>query len=105
MNTRDDGSFIDGYFWFWIKNVGPVYLLMLPAALNAPPKLKGLCLGALLVYAAAELYQFQPNVYDNNKLFYVAFADAALVGRLPAPCGGLSGGYRAGGSWRCPLAW
>ena len=83
VNTRDDGSFIDGYFWFWIKNVGPVYLLMLPAALNAPPKLKGLCLGALLVYAAAELYQFQPNVYDNNKLFYVAFLlMLPLVGRL-----------------------
>ena len=83
VNTRDDGSFIDGYFWFWIKNVGPVYLLMLPAALNAPPKLKGLCLGALLVYAAAELYQFQPNAYDNNKLFYVAFLlMLPLVGRL-----------------------
>lgn len=45
--------------------------------------MKGLCLGALLVYAAAELYQFQPNVYDNNKLFYVAFLlMLPLVGRL-----------------------
>ena len=83
VNTREDGSLIDGYFWFWIKNVGPVYLLMLPAALGAPAKLKGLCLGALLVYVAAELYQFQPNIYDNNKLFYAAFLlMMPLVGRL-----------------------
>lgn len=35
------------------------------------------------MYAAAELYQFQPNVYDNNKLFYVAFLlMLPLVGRL-----------------------
>ena len=30
-------------------------------------------LGALCVYVVAELVQFQPNIYDNNKLFYVAY--------------------------------
>ena len=30
-------------------------------------------LGALCVYVVAELIQFQPNEYDNNKLFYVAY--------------------------------
>ena len=67
------GRLIDGYFWFWLKNVGPVYLLMVPAALLCKGWKRGLSLGALFVYVAAELIQFQPNPYDNNKLFYVAF--------------------------------
>ena len=67
------GRLIDGYFWFWVKNVGPVYLIMLPAALLCKGWKRALALGALFVYAAAELIQFQPNPYDNNKLFYVAF--------------------------------
>lgn len=73
VNTRDDGSMIDGYFWFWIKNVGPVYLLMVPAALARGKRHRALAAGALCVYVVAELFQFQPNAYDNNKLFYVAF--------------------------------
>ncbi len=64
---------IDEYFWFWIKNVGPVYLVMLPAALAAKRREKLFALGALGIYIIAELIQFQPNPYDNNKLFYVAF--------------------------------
>ncbi len=67
------GRLIDGYFWFWIKNVGLVYLLMVPAALSQKKTGRALALGALLVYCIAELIQFQPNEYDNNKLFYAAF--------------------------------
>ena len=75
VNNRGDGRLIDGYFWFWIKNVGLAYLLMVPAARHAPRggKRRMLALGALLVYVTAELVQFQPNEYDNNKLFYVAY--------------------------------
>ena len=55
--------------------MGPVYLLIVPAVLS---RRKGspcrtLALGALLIYTAAECFQFQTNVYDNNKLFYVAY--------------------------------
>ena len=75
VNNQGNGKLIDGYFWFWIKNVGLVYLLVLPAVLSCK---KGsanrvLALGALLIYTIAELFQFQPNIYDNNKLFYVSF--------------------------------
>ena len=75
VNNRGDGRLIDGYFWFWIKNVGLVYLLMVPAALTARKggRLRMLAVGALVIYAVAETIQFQPNEYDNNKLFYVAF--------------------------------
>lgn len=72
VNWNGNGL-IDEYFWFWIKNVGPVYLVMIPAARMAGRRQKMFAWGALLIYAAAELIQFQPNAYDNNKLFYVAF--------------------------------
>ena len=75
VNNQGDGRLIDGYFWFWIKNVGLVYLLMIPAALSARRGglMRSLSLGALTIYAVAECIQFQPNPYDNNKLFYVAY--------------------------------
>ena len=75
VNNQGNGQLIDGYFWFWIKNVGLVYLLMVPAALTAKKGslLRSISLGALVIYTVAELFQFQPNPYDNNKLFYVAY--------------------------------
>lgn len=86
VNSQENGQLIDGYCWFWIKNVGLIWLMMVPAALTGERKLRGsggpmaqgsltrmLGLGALCVYVTAELIQFQPNIYDNNKLFYVAY--------------------------------
>jgi hypothetical protein len=71
--NNENGSFIDSYFWFWIKNVGIAYLLIVPAALSSDARGKSLALGALLLYILAECVVFQMNVYDNNKLFYVAY--------------------------------
>ena len=68
-----NGGLVDEYFWFWIKNVGLVYIVMVPSALMGTKRQKMMAVGALLVYLAAELIQFQTNEYDNNKLFYVAF--------------------------------
>ena len=86
VNSQENGQLIDGYCWFWIKNVGLIWLMMVPAALTGERKLRDsggpmaqgnltrmLGLGALCVYVTAELIQFQPNIYDNNKLFYVAY--------------------------------
>ena len=75
VNNQGNGRLIDGYFWFWIKNVGLTYILMVPAALSAKKGslLRSLAWGALVIYTVAEFIQFQPNPYDNNKLFYVAY--------------------------------
>jgi len=75
VNNQGNGRLIDGYFWFWIKNVGLVYLLALPAVFSCKKgsSNRALATGALFIYIIAELILFQPNVYDNNKLFYVAF--------------------------------
>ena len=48
---------------------------------------------ALGIWFLAELVEFQPNDYDNNKLFYVAWAFLSLApppgrcGRLCPGCG------------------
>ena len=85
VNNQGDGKLIDGYCWFWVKNVGLIWLMMIPAALSGrrrPSKagamdrtglIRLFGAGALCIYAVAELIQFQPNEYDNNKLFYVAY--------------------------------
>ena len=72
VNNSGSGL-IDEYFFFWVKNVGVVYLCAIPAVLTADKKLRALGLGALLIYIVAEFIVFQPNAYDNNKLFYVAY--------------------------------
>ncbi len=75
VNNQGNGHLIDGYFWFWIKNVGLTYILMVPAALYAKKgsMVRTLAIGALVIYTTAELVIFQTNVYDNNKLFYVSY--------------------------------
>ena len=81
VNNQGNGMLIDGYVWFWVKNVGLTWLLMAPAALNREGRKasgrtvlrRALAVGALAIYVVAELIQFQPNEYDNNKLFYVAY--------------------------------
>ncbi len=71
--VNNDGGLIDGWLWFWVKNVGLVFLLLIPAALSQEKRGRALALGALTVFVVAEMILFQPNPYDNNKLFYVAF--------------------------------
>lgn len=66
-----DGSLKDNYFWFYIKNIGVVYLLLIPAWLHASQKQRWFYGGGLLIWALAEIIVFQPNTYDNNKLLYV----------------------------------
>lgn len=68
FNWANDG---DNYFWFYIKNIGLVYLLLIPAFLRARPKLRWFYGGGLLILALAECVVFQPNTYDNNKLLFV----------------------------------
>jgi hypothetical protein len=64
----------DNYFWFYIKNLG-LLICLLPVALIASRREdKALFGSAALIWAIAEVVQFQPNPYDNNKLLFVWFA-------------------------------
>ncbi len=98
VNNRGDGTLIDNYFWFWIKNVGIVYLLLIPAAIHLKKRspARGFMLGALILYLVAECVVFQKNIYDNNKLFYAAFMVCLpAVGTLLADVIGWIRGMRA----------
>lgn len=68
FNWANDG---DNYFWFYIKNLGLVYLLLIPAFLWAGKKLRWFYGGGLFILAVSEIILFQPNPYDNNKLLFI----------------------------------
>jgi len=80
-NNRGNRGLVDTYLWFYIKNIGLPYLLILLAlcrrknAENAAEvrQYRLIACGAFLIYLLAELFKFQPNEYDNNKLLYVWF--------------------------------
>lgn len=61
----------DSYFWFYIKNIGLVYLLLIPAFLHASKALRWVYGGGLLILVVSEVIVFQPNNYDNNKLLFI----------------------------------
>jgi len=61
----------DNYFWFYIKNIGLPYLLILPAFFRADGDSRKLYAGGLAILALCEVIVFQPNPYDNNKLLFV----------------------------------
>ena len=71
VNGEGGGRLIDTYLYFWIKNVGPIMLLMLPALFNLTREQRPIAAGSFAIFAVSELILFQPNNYDNNKLFYV----------------------------------
>ena len=64
----------DSYLWFYVKNLGMIFLLMPFAFLVLPKRDKKIYLGAVAIWLIAELIEFQPNDYDNNKLLFVWFA-------------------------------
>lgn len=70
INASDDGVLKDNYFWFYIKNIGLVYLLLIPAFFHADRKQRWFYGGGLLILGLAEFIVFQPNLYDNNKLLF-----------------------------------
>lgn len=67
------------WLWFWVKNVGLIFVLT-PFALTAVSrKQRAAFSGAVLIFVLCELLVFQPNEYDNNKLLYIAYAFGCFV--------------------------
>ena len=80
VNNSGGRGMIDGYFWFWIKNVGLPFVLILCACLNARRRGQlDILLGMTAIFVIAELILFQRNEYDNNKLFYIWFMFGAIL--------------------------
>jgi len=63
----------ENWFWFWLKNVGPLFLITPVALLFADREEREIFSGAALIFLLCEFVIFQPNTYDNNKLLYVSY--------------------------------
>ena len=70
VNRYADGL-KDSYLWFYLKNVGLPFLLIIFAMFEKNRRFRLLLSGAAVIFILAEFIRFQPNEYDNNKLFYV----------------------------------
>lgn len=80
VNNSGGYGMIDGYFWFWIKNVGLPFVLIVCASLHARKRgYLDILLGMTAIFVIAELILFQRNEYDNNKLFYIWFMFGAIL--------------------------
>lgn len=69
----------DSWLWFWIKNVGLPFVLILLSLLEKNEKRRFIASGAFVIFLLAEFIQFQPNEYDNYKLFCVWYMLCAVL--------------------------
>ena len=77
-----DGTFsgmIDGYGWFYVKNIGLPFIILVLALFEKNSKWRRLFAGALPIILAGEFIRFQPNIYDNNKLLYLAWLLCCMI--------------------------
>ena len=79
VNHNAYGGLRDGYLWFYIKNIGLPFILILLGLLEKNEKRRMIAAGAFVIFLAAEFIQFQPNEYDNNKLFYIWYMLCAVI--------------------------
>ena len=64
---------VDPYIWFYIKNWGITFIFLIPTFIYADKDNKKIIISAFLLFLLAEFIIFQPNEYDNNKLFFVSY--------------------------------
>lgn len=64
----------DSWLWFYIKNLGLLFILIPPAFLFLKREHRLFYGGGLVIWAVCEMLLFQPNPYDDNKLLFVWFA-------------------------------
>lgn len=63
----------DTFLWFYIKNLGLIFLLLPIALISAEKKDRLTWAGVSILWILCEFIQFQPNPYDNNKLLFIWF--------------------------------
>ena len=65
--------------WFWLKNIGLPFLLIIPAFIYTSRKNKLWLASATLIFIIAEIIIFQPNQYDNNKLMLIWYVFVVII--------------------------
>ena len=79
VNNSGGRGLRDGYLWFYVKNIGLPVLLLILALFDRHPRRRMIACGAFVIFIVSEFFLFQPNEYDNNKLFYVWWALCAVI--------------------------
>ena len=79
VNNPRGAGMRDLYGWFYMKNIGLPFLALLLALPERNPRWRRLFAMALPIILAAEFIRFQPNEYDNNKLFYLAWLLCCMI--------------------------
>lgn len=79
VNNPGGNGMRDFYFWFYIKNIGIPFAILILALIEKDPKTRRIFAMALPIIIAAEFIRFQPNEYDNNKLFYLAWLLCCMI--------------------------
>jgi hypothetical protein len=74
-----EANIFDNPIWFWTKNIGIVFILLVPALFSAKKHLYSFYSGAVVIFIIANIVLFQPNNYDNNKLLYIWYAFSIIV--------------------------
>ena len=64
---------VDSFLWFYIKNLGWLFLLLPFGLLLLSRRDRRIASGFLVLWLVAEVVVFQPNIYDNNKLLFAWF--------------------------------
>ena len=79
VNNPGGNGMRDLYLWFYIKNIGLPFIALILALFEKKPRNRRIFAMMLPVILAAEFVRFQPNDYDNNKLFYLAWLMGCMI--------------------------
>ena len=79
VNNPSGEGMRDMYFWFYVKNIGLPFVALILALFEKNPRHRRIFALMLPVILAAEFIRFQPNEYDNNKLFYLAWLMGCMI--------------------------
>ena len=79
VNNPSGQGMRDLYLWFYIKNIGLPFIALIAALFEKNPRNRRIFAMALPIILAAEFIRFQPNEYDNNKLFYLAWLLCCMI--------------------------
>lgn len=76
FNWGNQGDF---YPWFYLKNMGLPFILGIAGICAKRKQISHLILPVAVIWFVIELVVFQPNVYDNNKLLYIAYLFLCVI--------------------------
>lgn len=73
FNWSNSGDVAEPYIMYYLKNIGLVAVLFVPAWILSKKRDISHVFPALIIWFLCEFIVFQPNVYDNNKLLLAAY--------------------------------